>query len=90
MLADEEINLSTDINLKIKETGSKVNRLKGPIIGIISKGKATLQKVVSSLFSMKNMNKVYKILSSNICEHYFSMLAKYTEGKIINIDKIDN
>ena len=30
------------------------------------------------------------MLSSNICENYFSTLAKHTEGKRINMDKMDN
>ena len=56
-------------------------------MGISSKVQIIMQKVMLSRLSIVNTNKVIKILSSNICEHYFATLAKSTEGKRMSIGK---
>ena len=42
------------------------------------------------LLSNDNLDKVVKILSSNLYENYFSVLVKFTEGKRISTDKSNN
>ena len=36
-----------------------------------------------------NIDEIAKLLSSNVCENYFSCLTKYTQGKRINVDFTD-
>ena len=49
-----------------------------------------MQKVIPSRFSVENMGNVARILGSNICENYFEIIGKFTEGKRIDLDKMDN
>ena len=59
-------------------------------MGISTTGQLTFQKAMSSHLSIENVNKVSRMLSSNICENYFAILAKHMEGKRINMDEKDN
>ena len=45
---------------------------------------------MSNRLSIENVDKVARMLSSNICENYLAMLAKYIEGKGIDMGKLDN
>ena len=74
----------------INEKPSQVRRFKGMNMEISVRGKLILQKVTSSHFSVENVDKVSRILSSKICENYFATLAKCMEGKRINMDKMNN
>ena len=87
---DEKNNLSTEIRLKINEACSKASRLKDTIMGISSKGKITLQKAMPSSLSIESIEKVEKMISSNICEHYFTALTKHAEVKRASIVKMGN
>ena len=57
---------------------------------ISAKGQIILQRVISSRLSIENIGKVAKMLSSNACDHYFTILAKHAEGKRMNLDKMDD
>ena len=46
--------------------------------------------MISSHLTIENADKVAKMLSSSICEHYFAILEKYTEGKRVNLGKMGN
>ena len=67
-----------------------MSRFKGVTMDMSTKGKEKLIKVISSRLSIENLDKVFKILSSNLCENYFSMIVKFTEGKRLNTDGADN
>ena len=54
------------------------------------KVKLTFQNATSSRFSVENVDKASRMLSSNISENYFATLAKHTEDKRINLHNMDN
>ena len=57
---------------------------------VSAKGQIILRRVISSRLPIENADKVAKMLSSNVFEHCFAILAKCAEGKRINLDKMDN
>ena len=59
-------------------------------MSISAKGQSALQKVTSSRLSIENLDEVSRVLSSNICEKCFEILAKYVEGKRTNMGKMNN
>ena len=86
----EKNNLSTKIKVEINKAWSNSGRLKGASVGTSSKGQTFFQKVELSLFSVENIDKISKILSSNICKHYFYMLVKHAGGKRTKMSAMDN
>ena len=66
-----------------------MSAFKGIKMEISTKRQETLSKVMSSRSYIDHLDKVLKMLSSNLCEHFF-ILAKLAEGKRTNTDKSDN
>ena len=87
-LSIENDEITCEVQIRINERCSKVNRFKGISMDISSEGQQLLQKVMSLPLSIENLDVVARMLSSNICENYFAILAKHTEGKRINMDKM--
>ena len=52
-------------------------------------GQNLLSKIILSRITTENIDRISSILSSNVCENYFSMLSKFTNGKRKNVDFSD-
>ena len=50
---------------------------------------SSLKSVISKRLRKDNVDKVAELMSSNLCELYFGVLSKYTEGKRLNVDSGD-
>ena len=48
-----------------------------------------LQKEMSKRFNLKNIDKLAQMACSNSCEGFFSVLAKFSEGKRLNLEHTD-
>ena len=89
-LSIEKNNLISDLRLMMSEKCSQVNRFEGMSMGISAKGKLTLQKVTSLRLSVVSMGKESQMLRSSIFKNCFATLATRAEGKIINMDEMDD
>ena len=52
-------------------------------------GQNELKQVIMKRLTPKNVDKVAELMTSNLCELYFGVLAKFTEGKHLNVDQGD-
>ena len=89
-LVNEKKDLLSEIQLKIDEKHANTSRFKGASMDVSAKDHIILQRAISSCLPIENADKVAKMLSSNARDHCLAILAKCTEGKRINLDKIDN
>ena len=55
---------------------------------ISERGQNELKKVIMKRITQDNINRLANIMSSNLCELYFGILTKFTEGKRLNVDFI--
>ena len=46
-------------------------------------------KVITSRITEESVDKLEEITSSNLCELYFGVLTKFSEGKRMNLDHAD-
>ena len=73
----------------VEEKYSAVSRFKGTAMNISTSGQHELKSVISKRLTEKNVDKVAELMSSNLCELYFGVLTKFTEGKRLNVDSGD-
>ena len=52
-------------------------------------GQNELKTIISSRITVENIDRLAEIMSSNLCELYFGVLTKFSEGKRINLDHAD-
>ena len=64
-------------------------RFKGQYMSISVAGQNVLIKIISTRLNGISIAIVAKILSSNVCENYFSVLTKFSHGKRKNGDFTD-
>ena len=64
-------------------------RFKGQYMSISEAGQNVLIKIIVARLNGINIDIVAKILSSNVCENYFSVLTKFSHGKRKNGDFTD-
>ena len=60
------------------------SRFKGKSMDLSLAGQDTLIKIITARLGEVNIDAVSKILSSNCCENYFSVLTKFSHGKRLN------
>ena len=53
---------------------------------ISERGQNELKKVIMKRITQDNINRLANIMSSNLCELYFGIRTKFTEGKRLNVD----
>ena len=53
---------------------------------ISERGQIELKKVILKRVTQDNIDRLTNIMSSNLCELYFGILTKFTEGKRRNVD----
>ena len=84
-----EKKLSTELHKKIEERYSKVSRFQGRSMNISLIGQNEIKTIISSRITVDNIDKLAEIMSSNLCELYFGVLNKFSEGKRLNLDHAD-
>ena len=67
---------------------SKNARFRGKLLSLDAVAQKKVQNVISSRLNEKNVDRVAKLMSSNRCENFFSVLVKYTEGKRLNLSQL--
>ena len=66
----------------VEEQYAKISRFKGWCMDISERGQIELKKVILKRITQDNIDRLANIMSSNLCELYFGILTKFTEGKI--------
>ena len=83
MIVQTEKEIKEEINQQYDE----VSCFRGQTMDINIIGQNSMKKVISSQLSVANVDKLASILSSNVCENYFGILVKFSQGKRINLDQ---
>ena len=78
------------IQIEINTLYAKESRFRGSTMNISLVGHLEMRKMISKRSTIENTNKLASILSANLCENYFGILVKYSQGKIINLDQTDS
>ena len=73
-----------DLISLIKARYSEISRFKGKSMDLSIAGQSVLIEIITARLGEVNIDTVGKILSSNVCENYFSVLTKYSHGKRLN------
>jgi hypothetical protein len=60
-------------------------RFGGKLLSVNKEGQKLISKVITSRVTVKNIDSLAKIMSSNRCKNYFSALVKYSHGKRLNL-----
>ena len=82
-----------EFDYMVQEKYHKVSRFNGITMDISNDSQLLLKKLISSRLNEDNVDRIAEILSSNLCKQYFgflAMLAMYTQGKRLNMDKTDS
>ena len=74
---------------RINKSYAEQSRFKGTTMLLSSIGQKELSTVICKRINAQNVVNVSKVMSSNLCENYYSCLTKYTEGKRLNVDFSD-
>ena len=61
----------------------------GEMMDFDDKALAKVKNVIVSRIKDANLDRFAKITCSNLCELYFSNVAKYSHGKRLNLDQTD-
>lgn len=75
---------------ELKKEYAKGARFRGRRLSVNAKGQQYLMKIIASRVSEKNVDRLAKIRSSNVCENFFSCLSKFSHGKRLNLDQTDS
>jgi hypothetical protein len=62
----------------------------GKLLSVNEEGQNLISKVITSRVTVKNIDSLAEIISSNCCENYFSALVKYSHGKRLNLAQCDS
>ena len=79
-----------EIKDEINKQYAGVSRFRGQTMDISIIGQTSMKKVISSRLSAANVDKLASVLSSNVCENYFGILVKFSQGKRLNLDQCDS
>lgn len=74
----------------IFESFAKQSRFNGKVMSMSERGQATVFKEISKRLDSSNIDRVAMTMSSNDCENFFGMIAKYSHGKIIFLGQTDS
>ena len=79
-----------DVVREAKKEHSKEGRFKGKLMSLSVIGQEKVTKVLTSRVGPLNVDRIARIMSSNRCENFFSMLTKHSEGKRIHLGQSDS
>ena len=87
----DESAKKNDIELisEINQQYALSSRFSGKTMDISFAGQEILCNIILSRITLDNIDRIARILSSNVCENYFSMLTQFTHGKRKNTDFTD-
>jgi len=68
---------------------AKVSRFKGASLSIHREARNKVIHVIMQRVNLKNVDRLAMAMSSNLCEQYFSMLVKFSQGKRLNLCQSD-
>jgi hypothetical protein len=57
---------------------------------VTEEGQKLISKVITSRVTLKNVDSLAEVMSSNRCENYFSAIVKYSHGKRLNLSQCDS
>ena len=69
---------------------ARVSRFKGKVMSMGKVGQQRVYKEITTRLNASNIDRVALVLSSNDCENFFGMLAKYSHGKRIYFGQTDS
>jgi hypothetical protein len=75
---------------RVSERSCHESRFKGKYMSMDQEGKEMCIQAIQSRVNKNNIDQLAKILSSNICECYFSVLVKFSHGKRLNLGQSDS
>ena len=85
--SDEEI--IEESAAEVAELHAKNGRFRGKHMSMGKKGQAAVMKEITDRLDFDSIDRVATISSSNRCENFFSVVAKYTHGKRLYYGRTD-
>jgi uncharacterized pyridoxal phosphate-containing UPF0001 family protein len=49
-----------------------------------------VKKAITSCIDRSNVDRIARVMTSNLCENYFSILVKFSQGKRLNLGQSDS
>jgi hypothetical protein len=69
---------------------SKESRFQGKYMSMDNASIEKVKKAITSRIDRSNVDRIARVMSSNLCENYFSVLVKFSQGKRLNLGQSDS